>query len=299
MTAPDNVIQFGRRVLRGFSQCAFQVNEITGALFIAAVAVFNWRMAIFYVISGAIATIVARALNGNKELLDLGLYQFNSALMGLALGNFFQPNAMLWVAVVVLAAITAALTVAWSKLTQLPFLAAPFILVLWAVWPFAEYLGLAKVTFGVFADAPLVWGAAAISTFGTALFAPSVLSGLLFLVGLLISNWRHAIVAALGAVTAIALAEQAGAPGTAINSGFIGFNGVLAALAAYIIVAADLRLVALGALLSTWLASYVYRGAPVPVLASGFVLAVWLMLFLGWANPRLAGKQCKENKLTG
>jgi len=290
MTAPDNVIQFGRRVLRGFSQCAFQANEITGALFIAAVAVFNWRMAIFYVISGVIATIVARALNGNKELLDLGLYQFNSALMGLALGNFFQPNAMLWVAVVVLAAITAALTVAWSKLTQLPFLAAPFILVLWAVWPFAEYLGLAKVTFGAFADAPLVWGAAAISTFGSALFAPSVLSGLLFLVGLLISNWRHAIVAALGAVTAIALAEQAGAPGTAINSGFIGFNGVLAALAAYIIVAADLRLVALGALLSTWLASYVYRGAPVPVLASGFVLAVWLMLFLGWANPRLAGK---------
>jgi urea transporter len=290
MTAPDNVIQFGRRVLRGFSQCAFQVNEITGALFIAAVAVFNWRMAIFYVISGVIATIVARALNGNKELLDLGLYQFNSALMGLALGNFFQPNAMLWVAVAVLAAITAALTVAWSKRTQLPFLAAPFILVLWAVWPFAEYLGLAKVTFGAFADAPLVWGAAAISTFGSALFAPSVLSGLLFLVGLLISNWRHAIVAALGAVTAIALAEQAGAPGTAINSGFIGFNGVLAALAAYIIVAADLRLVALGALLSTWLASYVYRGAPVPVLAAGFVLAVWLMLFLGWANLRLAGK---------
>ena len=147
--------------------------------------------------------------------------------MGLALGNFFQPNAMLWVAVVVLAAVTVALTVAWSKLTQLPFLAAPFILVLWAVWPFAEYLGLAKVTFGAFADAPLVWGAAAISTFGSALFAPSILSGLLFLVGLLISNWRHAIVAALGAVTAIALAEQAGAPGTAINSGFIGFNGVL------------------------------------------------------------------------
>jgi urea transporter len=123
------------------------------------------------------------------------------------------------------------------------------------MWPFAEYLGLAKVEFGAFADAPLVWGAAAISTFGFALFAPGIFSGLLFLAGLLISNWRHAIVAALGAITAIALAKQAGAPGTAINSGFIGFNGVLAALAAYIVVAADLRLVALGALLSTWLAS--------------------------------------------
>jgi len=293
MIAPNIAIQFGRRVLCGFSQCAFQVNEITGVLFIAAVAVFNWRMAIFYVISGVIATLVATALKGDGELLNLGLFQFNSALMGLALGNFFQPNAILWLYVLVLAAVTAAVTVAWSKLTRLPFLAAPFILVLWAMWPFAHYLGLAKVEFGAFSDAPLVWGAAAISTFGSALFAPSIFSGLLFLVGLLVSNWRHAIVAALGAITAIALAKQAGAPGTAINSGFIGFNGVLAALAAYIVVAADLRLVALGALLSTWLASYVYRGAPVPVLASGFVLAVWLILFLGWANPWFAGKAVK------
>jgi urea transporter len=74
--APNIAIQLGRRVLCGFSQCAFQANEITGVLFIAAVAVFNWRMAIFYVISGVIATLVASALNGHKELLDLG--SFNS-----------------------------------------------------------------------------------------------------------------------------------------------------------------------------------------------------------------------------
>ena len=76
MIVPNIAIQFGRRVLCGFSQCAFQANEITGVLFIAAVAVFNWRMAIFYVISGVIATLVASALNGHKELLDLG--SFNS-----------------------------------------------------------------------------------------------------------------------------------------------------------------------------------------------------------------------------
>lgn len=286
----DIAILFGRRTLCGLSQCAFQTNEITGALFTAAVAVFNWRMAVFYVVSALIATLVARALNGDKGLLELGLYQFNSALLGLALANFFQPSSILWLYMVILAAATAALTVAWSKLTRLPFLAAPFIFVLWAIWPFAEHLSLSKVEFGAFSHAPMQWGVAAISTFGSALFAPSIASGLLFLAGLLVSNWRHAVVATLGALTAIALATQAGAPGTAINSGFVGFNGVLAALAAYILIAADLRLVALAALLSTWLASYVYRGAPVPVLASGFVLAVWLILFLGWANPWFAGK---------
>jgi urea transporter len=68
--------------------------------------------------------------------------------MGLALGNFFEPNSILWLYMLVLAAVTAAITVAWSKLTRLPFLAAPFILVLWAMWPFAQYLGLTKVEFG-------------------------------------------------------------------------------------------------------------------------------------------------------
>jgi urea transporter len=126
-----------------------------------------------------------------------------------------------------------------------------------------------------------------------ALFVPSLGSGGIFLAGIAISNWRLAIVAVVAALLANALAVQAGATGGGVNFGFIGFNGVLAALAAYVLVAPDLRLVVLGSVLATWLASYVYRGAPVPVLASGFVLAVWAMLLLGWLNPRFAPKPTK------
>ena len=80
---------FWRQCLRGFSQCAFQCNEITGLAFILAVAVHNWRMAIFYVIGVILGTLVARLLGGDRTLLGLGLFGFNSGLMGLALGNFF------------------------------------------------------------------------------------------------------------------------------------------------------------------------------------------------------------------
>ncbi len=223
-------------------------------------------------------------------LLDLGLYGFNSGLIGLALGNFFQPEPMLWLWVVVLAAVAAAATVAMSKWVPIPFLAAPFILTFWAMWPLAETLGLTKVDFGPFPEMPVLFGTSIIAALGSALFVPSIISGGIFLVGIAISNWRHALVAALGAFIANALAAQAGAVGGAINFGFVGFNGVLAALAAYVMVAADLRLVVLASLLATWLASYVYRGAPVPVLASGFVLAIWAILLLGWLNPRFAAK---------
>jgi urea transporter len=279
-----------RQMLRGFSQCAFQANEITGILFVVAVAVINWRMAAFYVVGVVVGTLAARALQGIGDLLDLGLYGFNSGLVGLALGNFFQPEPMLWLWVVVFAIVAAAVTVAMSKWVPVPFLAAPFILTFWAVWLLADRLGLTKVDFGAFQEADVHWGASIIAALGSALFVTSLVTGAIFLAGIAISNWRHAVVAVIGAFVANAIAAQAGAKGSAINIGFVGFNGVLAALAAYVIVAADLRLVVLGSLLATWLGSYVYRGAPVPMLASGFVLAIWAMLLLGWLNPRFAAK---------
>jgi urea transporter len=289
--ASNTGLPFWKQALRGFSQCAFQANEFTGACFIAAVAVFSWRMAVFYVISVIIGTVTAKLLKGIGDLLDLGLYGFNSGLMGLALGNFFHPSGAQWVVVIVMAALTAALTVAMSKWLPFPFLAAPFISLFWAIWPLADSLGLAKVDFGAFPPVPAAWGSGiTLSTLAAALFVTGHISGILFLVGVAISNWRHAIVAAIGAIVANGLATEAGVPGGPINAGLVGFNGVLAALAAYVIVAADLRFAVLGSLLATWLLGYVVHHVPEPFLAAGFVLAIWFMLALAWVNPRFAEK---------
>ena len=89
-------LPFWRQYLRGFSQCAFQANEITGLLFVIGVLTFSWRMAVFYVLSVFIATVVARLLKADRTLLDLGLFGFNSGLMGLAMGNFYEPDLALW-----------------------------------------------------------------------------------------------------------------------------------------------------------------------------------------------------------
>ena len=106
------------------------------------------------------------------------------------------------------------------------------------------------------------------------------------MLGILIANWRHAVIVALGALVAVLLASHVGAPGDMINSGFIGFNAVLAAIATYELVAADLRLVFLAAMASTWIFSFINRSWPSPALASGFVLTVWGIMLLGWLNSR-------------
>ncbi len=277
---------FWRQVLRGFSQCAFQANELTALFFITAATFFNWRMGAAYVVSVVVATLVAKLLRANAELLGLGLYGFNSGLMGLALTNFFHPGLALWCWVPVLAALVAALTIAMARWLPFPFLAAPFIVTFWILWPLADVMGLEKIDLGAFPHAPVTFIAATVSALGATLFASGPVVGLIFLAGVLVSNWRHAVVALMGAALAASLAAHVGAPGTAINSGFVGFNAVLAAIATYALISTDLRFAALAALGATWIFSIVSRLGVAPALASGFVLTVWLILLVGWLNPR-------------
>jgi urea transporter len=70
-----------------------------------------------------------------------------------------------------------------------PFLATPFILTFWAVWFLADGYHITKLDLAEFSDNPIRWGVALLSTLGSALFAPSPLTGAIFLGGILISRW--------------------------------------------------------------------------------------------------------------
>ena len=62
-TAEDVKVPFWRQCLRGLSECAFQANEVTGLIFVVAVAVYNWKMACMFVI----AVIAGTAWKSGKE----------------------------------------------------------------------------------------------------------------------------------------------------------------------------------------------------------------------------------------
>ena len=290
-TAEDVKVPFWRQCLRGLSECAFQANEVTGLIFVVAVAVYNWKMACMFVIAVIAGTAVARLLRGDQGLLDAGVLGFNAALMGLAMGNFYVDTAALWFAVAIGGAVVGATTVALAKWLPFPFLAAPFIGAFWLLWTLDSHVGLHRIAFSDFTVGPINYFEATVASAGSTLFAPVVWAGALFLIGIAVSNWRHAVVAAGGALLAVALADHLHVAGGAVNSGFVGFNAVLAALVTYIIVAQDLRLAALAALLATWIFSSITRSAPFPALASGFVLSVWAILAVGWINTKFVGSR--------
>ena len=292
----DKPVPLWRQCLRGLSCCAFQTNELTGLIFIAAVLVYSRHMAALYVVAVVVGTVTAVVLSATPVFRtdvvvgyrDAGILGFNAALMGLALGNFFVLDAALWLTVVAMSVVVGIVTVVLARWLPFPFLAAPFIGCFWLVWPLASTIGLHKVALSAWPVQPASYLPATIASMGSTLFAPVGWAGALFLVGVLVSNWRHAVVAAGGGLIAVALAIHVHVVGGAIMSGYVGFNAVLAALVVYIVVEPDIRLAALGAFIATWIFSYMNRSFPAPALASGFVLGVWAVMVLGWLNSQLS-----------
>ena len=293
-TLDDSAVPMWRQCLRGLSCCAFQTNELTGVIFVAAVLVYSWHMAVLFVLAVVVGTVTAVVLSSTTLFgtatvtgyRDAGILGFNAALMGLALGNFFVLDVALWITVVVMAAFVAAVTVVSARWLPFPFLAAPFIAGFWLLWPVTTTIGLHEVALSAWPVQSTSYLPATIASMGSTLFAPVGWAGALFLLGVLVSNWRHAVVAAGGGLIAVALAIHVHVVGGAIKSGYVGFNAVLAALVVYIVVAPDLRLAALGAFIATWIFSYMNRSFPAPALASGFVLGVWTVMALSWLNVR-------------
>ncbi len=282
---PTGAVPLWRQIMRGVSQCAFQTNEITALFLLAAVAAFNWRSAAYFAIAVAVGTIVARALNGIPDSLDTGLYGFNPGLMGLAIGLFFAPAPVLWVMVPALAAIVAAVSVPLSKVLPFPMLAAPFTVMFWILWPVSENLGLTKTPVGPFTDSDVTWSVSILNALGGAVFAGTVLSGALVILGLALSNWRHALIAVVGVVVAHAVAIQGQVEPGRINAGLLGFNAVLCTIAVYSMLGEDLRLTLFGAVGATLLIR-VFTSIGLVPLAAGFLTMTWLLIFLAWLNPR-------------
>jgi len=120
---------------------------------------------------------------------------------------------------------------------------------------------------------------------GQVMFQNNPLTGLLFLVGILVNSAELLVAGLLGLAASTLAAYLLGADRTLVANGLFGFNGILVGiglaffleldllLAAYIVVGAAVSTVvmmALANLLATW---------DMPALTAPFVLTTWLLLF--------------------
>jgi len=288
-----------RSGLRGIGQVFFQENALTGACFALGIALSSPLMALGLVVGATLGTATAWLLKFDKAEISAGIFGFNSALVGIATLFFFRPAPMS-IALLVVGCVAATLAT-WLMRRYIPFptYTAPFIVTTWALFFIGQALGAARVEHaGPMEAAGFV--AAAAHGVSQVMFQASMWTALLFLVGIALSDWRHAswvlvgsivgmlvgsyhAVAAARALDPESLVDRALTENVAL--GLYGYNATLAAVALFLW-RRSLIPPLLGMLLSVPLTELV----PVfglPALTAPFVLATWLVLAFGWLDRRL------------
>jgi urea transporter len=299
MTLSDAAIPVPLRVLfRGIGQVFFQGNAFTGICFALGILVVSPLMALGLVAGSAIGAVTAKLLKFDEaELLD-GIYGFNAALVGIATLFFFRPGLASLGLLVVGCVVATVATRLMRRFVPFPTYTTPFIVTTWAVF----FLGLALGAARVEAGGPLVgvgWTQAVAHGVSQVMFQASVWTALLFVVGIALSDWRHASWVVAGAVVGTLVASFHATTTSSgldpeqlvtrtlpddIALGLFGYNATLTAVALFL---AKRSLIAplLGILASVPITEF-FPSLGIPALTAPFVLATWLVLGLGWIERR-------------
>jgi urea transporter len=252
LCASSRILGFVDINLRGVGQVMFQNNPLTGALFLAAIGWGSYaadtpHTAIAGLLAVVVATLMAQWLRVDEMALRSGLCGYNGVLVGLALATFLAPGALLWVYVVLGAAVSVVAMLGTANAVKpwgVSALTFPFVLITWllllATYGFSGLTatalpsGSVVTAFQPYEASPLkvvdlVQGV--LQSISQVFLKGSGVAALLLLAGLAVNSLAAAAFALAGAVLAVATAHLLGAESALITGGLLGFSPVLTAIA--------------------------------------------------------------------
>jgi urea transporter len=273
-----------KSVFRGIGQVFFQENALTGLLFTLGIGLSSPPMAVAAVVGSAIGAATARMLKFDRPALLAGIYGFNSALVGIATLFFFQPGAASFALLVAGCIVAVLLARLAQRLVPFPTYTLAFIVTTWALYYLGLTLDLPEVepVAGPTTDSLF---AAIVRGVGQVKFQANGATGLLFLAGIALNNWRHALWVLTASVLSVLGAVFHNAPTEGIALGLYGYNAPLTALALYLW-RPSLITPLFGILLCIPITEYVPM-LGLPALTLPFVLTTWLVLALLWIEKRV------------
>jgi urea transporter len=291
--------------LRGAGQVMFQNNPVTGLLIIVAVFVGAFGEHLPQVGIGAVAglivgTLTAMALHVDQPSLRQGTFGFSPLLTGVAVSTFLPDKPLMWVYLVIGAAVTTVVTLALSNVLKnwgVPASTFPFVLTSWFLMLGAYHF----FRLGVGSLGPPALPKAGPAGHMSLAFDPLVPSmirgvsqvflignwaaGLIILAALAISSRWAALWAAVGAVVATLIAIGFGASAPHVDLGLYGFSAVLTAIALGCTFLRPSVPVAIYALLGIVFTVFIQAAlntalAPIgiPSFTAPFVFTLWLFL---------------------
>ncbi len=286
-------------VFRGVGQVFFQEHALTGVCFVLGIALSSPLMAVGAVVGSAIGWGVARVLKFDESETLAGIYGFNSTLVGIATFFFFRPGVASVALLVVGCIVAAVVTRLMRRYVPFPTYTTPFIVTTWAIF----FLGPAVGAAGVDPGGPLT-GAGHLEAIAhgvsQVMFQASIWTALFFLIGIGVSDWRHAAWVLLGSIVGMLVGDYLAASALRaldperlvdralsenIALGLYGYNATLAAVALFLWRRSVIPPL-LGMLLSVPLTELMPK-LGLPALTAPFVLATWIVLAFGWLDGKL------------
>ena len=271
-------MRFIETILRGIGQVMFQNNMCSGILFLGGIFYNSWLLGIGAVLGTLISTAAAQILKYPKEDIQNGLYGFNGTLTGIAVFCFFEVNLMT-VSALVLGAFLSTLLSQFLKKLISPF-TAPFVIVTWfLIYSLLFLFQIPLLSATVQPETNLQISGALANSFGQVMFQENVITGILFLLAIFINNKLMALYALFAAVLGSLSGWVFGESLDHINSGLMGYNAILCAIALYGKKRSDFLWITGAIILSTFL-NIVLAKTGIITLTAPFVLATWIILTL-------------------
>lgn len=271
-------MRFAHIILRGIGQVMFQNNIYSGLLFLIGIFFNSWLLGLAAICGTIISTVTAEILKYDRAEIQNGIYGFNGALTGIAILCFFDLN-MISISVLISASALSTLIMNFLKKLLSPF-TAPFVLVTWA----AIYLLLLLfkhplLPLRIVDESALQLISASGNSFGQVMFQENVVTGLLFLLAIVVNNKLMAIytvyAAVLGSLTGWLISDSS----VVVNAGLMGYNAILCAIALTGKRWLDFFWITIAIILSTIINIGIARTGII-TLTAPFVLTIWIILLL-------------------
>lgn len=270
------MIKHTQTIFRGMGQVMFQNNVYSGILFFAGIFYNSWILGLAALFGTVISTVTAMILKYPEEDIQNGLYGFNGALTGIAMLFYFGFNPVTIVALIIGAVCSSPLMHGVKKL--IPPFTAPFVVVTWVLIILLLFVFHSKLITGVESPSErLSILAATTNGFGQVMFQKNIITGLFFLLAILINSRLFALYSLYASLLGLLLGWLLSVPLTALNAGLMGYNGILCAIALAGTKKGNFKWVSLAVILSVLL-NMGFNKMGMIALTAPFVLSTWIVL---------------------
>ena len=289
--------------LKGFSQVLLVGNAFSGFLILLGITLHSPVLGLMAFLCSITGTITGKYCGGDRSLISMGVYGFNSILCGISAILFLHGDKRWFIAI--FAAVLAALSMKMlSKILDkwnIPVMTVPFVVITWIGLLIAYRVDTLYMDPDFVISSPAMWNLAVegsptlviglIKGIGEVFVIDSFWTGLLILVALFWVGWRFGLYAIIGAFVSWLTAYFIGADVESLNLGLYNYNAVLTIIAVSLVFGKKTLLTGIIAAMITVPVTVgielLLDPLGLPALTFPFILCSWLFIGLRKIFPKI------------